>query len=157
MTTLNEGDKAPAFGLKGDDGALHRLGQHKGAPVVLYFYPRDNTPGCTTEACEFRDNLARVTAAGAVLYGVSKDSLASHEKFREKHGLNFTLLSDPELEAHKAYGAWGEKTMYGKKVEGVIRSTFLIDGKGKIAKIWRNVRVKGHVDKVLEELEGLKG
>jgi peroxiredoxin Q/BCP len=152
---VEEGQKAPTFSLQGDDGKVHELADHKGERVVLYFYPRDLTPGCTTEACDFRDNLARLKKAGAVVYGVSKDSIASHEKFREKHDLNFVLLSDDKLDVHKKYGAFGEKTMYGKKVEGVIRSTFLIDDEGKIAKAWRNVKVGGHVDKVLEALKEL--
>ena len=152
---VEEGQKAPTFSLQGDDGKVHELADHKGERVVLYFYPRDLTPGCTTEACDFRDNLARLKKAGAVVYGVSKDSIASHEKFREKHDLNFVLLSDDKLDVHKKYGAFGEKTMYGKKVQGVIRSTFLIDDKGKIAKAWRNVKVGGHVDKVLEALKEL--
>jgi peroxiredoxin Q/BCP len=152
---VEDGQKAPAFTLKGDDGKVHKLSDHEGERVVLYFYPRDMTPGCTTEACDFRDNLGRVKQAGAVVYGVSKDSIASHEKFRDKHELNFVLLSDDELDVHKKYGAYGEKTMYGKKVQGVIRSTFLIDEKGKIAKVWRNVKVGGHVDKVLEALQVL--
>lgn len=153
--SIEEGKKAPAFTLKGDDGKTHALRDHEGERVVLYFYPRDSTPGCTTEACDFRDNLSRLRKAGAVVYGVSRDSLESHEKFRAKHDLNFVLLSDPDLKAHKKYGAWGEKNMYGKKVEGVIRSTFLIDEQGKIAKAWPKVRVKGHVDKVLAALEEL--
>ena len=151
---IDEGNKAPAFSLAGDDGKTHKLADHKGKRVVLYFYPRDLTPGCTTEACDFRDNLARIGKTGAIVYGVSKDSLASHAKFRDKHDLNFTLLSDPDLRAHKAYGAWGEKTMYGKKTEGVIRSTFLIDESGKLAKVWRHVKAAGHVDRVLQALEG---
>jgi peroxiredoxin Q/BCP len=150
-----EGKKAPAFSLMGDDGQTHKLRDHAGKPVVLYFYPRDLTPGCTTEACDFRDNLARIQKAGAVLYGVSKDSLASHQKFRAKHELNFVLLSDPDRDVHQKYGAWGEKKLYGKVSEGVIRSTFLIDGSGKIARAWRNVRVKGHVDEVLQALAEL--
>ena len=152
-----EGKKAPAFTLPGDDGDKHKLSDHKGQWVVLYFYPKDNTPGCTTEACDFRDNLARLQAAGAVVYGVSKDSLESHERFRDKHELNFVLLSDPELKVHEKYGAHGEKKMYGKTTMGVIRSTFLIDEAGKVAKAWRKVRTKGHVDKVLEELERQMG
>lgn len=155
MTTLEEGKRAPAFSLPGDDGKKHALKDHKGGPVVVYFYPRDSTPGCTTEACEFRDNIARVQKAGAVVYGVSKDSLKSHEKFRVKHDLNFVLLSDEDLTIHEKYGAWGEKNMYGKKVMGCIRSTFLIDGDGKLAKVWSKVRVKGHVDQVLDALEAL--
>jgi peroxiredoxin Q/BCP len=152
---LSRGDKAPSFTLEGDDGNKHRLSQHKGERVVVYFYPRDNTSGCTTEACDFRDAMDRVAAAGAVVYGVSKDSLKSHEKFRDKNDLNFTLLSDPELTVHQAYGAWGEKKMYGKTVQGTIRSTFLIDEKGKLAHVWPKVRVKGHVEAVLEVLEAL--
>ncbi len=150
-----EGKKAPAFSLKGDDGKTHKLSDHAGKRVVVYFYPKDNTPGCTTEACDFRDNMKRIAKAGAVVYGISKDSLASHEKFRDKFDLNFVLLSDPELGVHKKYGAWGEKKMYGKVREGVIRSTFLIDESGKVAKAWRNVKAAGHVDKVLEALESL--
>ncbi|MEQ9323007.1 MAG: thioredoxin-dependent thiol peroxidase [Polyangiaceae bacterium] len=153
--TIEEGKKAPAFTLKGDDGKTHKLSDHEGEKVVLYFYPRDSTPGCTTEACDFRDNLARLRKAGAVVYGVSRDSLESHAKFRDEHDLNFVLLSDPDLKVHVKYGAWGEKNMYGKKVEGVIRSTFLIDGAGKVRKAWPKVRVKGHVDKVLAALDEL--
>lgn len=150
---LEEGKKAPAFNLKGDDGEKHALKDHAGQKVVLYFYPKDSTPGCTTEACDFRDNMARVQKAGAVVYGVSKDSLESHEKFRTKHDLNFVLLSDPDLKVHEKYGAWGEKNMYGKKVMGCIRSTFLIGEDGKLLKVWPKVRVKGHVDAVLEAIE----
>ena len=124
--------------------------------VVLYFYPKDNTSGCTTEACDFRDSMNRI-GGRAVVLGVSPDSLRSHAKFREKHGLNFHLLSDPEKKTMEAYGAFGEKKMYGKLVKGVIRSTFIIGPDGTILKRWRNVRAKGHVDKVLEELERLKG
>lgn len=153
--SAEEGKKAPAFNLLGDDGEKHRLSDHADERVVLYFYPRDMTPGCTTEACDFRDNLDRLEKAGAVVYGVSKDSIASHEKFRDAHELNFVLLSDLDLDVHKRYGVWGEKTMYGKKVDGVIRSTFLIDEKGKIAKAWRNVKAAGHVDNVLAALEAL--
>lgn len=149
---VEEGKKAPAFNLEGDDGKKHKLSDHLGQKVIVYFYPRDMTPGCTTEACDFRDAMDRLAGHGAVVYGISKDSIASHEKFRDKHDLNFVLLSDPKLEVHEKYGAYGEKTMYGKKTQGVIRSTFLIDDKGKIAKAWRNVRTKGHVDKVLEAL-----
>ncbi|MEZ4443960.1 MAG: thioredoxin-dependent thiol peroxidase [Polyangiaceae bacterium] len=150
-----EGKKAPAFSLAGHDGKKHALKDHLGSPVVVYFYPRDSTPGCTTEACDFRDNMARLTKKGAVVYGISKDSLASHTKFAEKFDLPFVLLSDPDKKVHDKYGAWGEKKLYGKVTEGVIRSTFLIDENGKIAKAWRNVRVKGHVDAVLAALDAL--
>ena len=152
---LQKGDVAPAFDLPGDDGAQHKLAAHKGKAVVLYFYPRDDTPGCTTEACDFRDHMSRVVAAGAVLYGVSKDSVKSHVRFKTKHALNFTLLSDEELVAHNAYGAWGEKVMYGKKSMGTIRSTFVIDKRGVIARTWPKVKVAGHVDEVLAALAAL--
>ena len=151
-TSLAVGAAAPGFHLAGDDGKTHDLLDHKGAPVVIYFYPRDDTPGCTVEACDFRDNMARAQKAGAVVYGVSRDSLKSHEKFKAKYNLNFTLLSDPDLTVHKAYGAWGKKVMYGKEVEGTIRSTFLIDGKGVLRQAWPKVKVDGHVDAVLAGL-----
>ena len=154
-TSLQAGMKAPAFSLVGDDGVTHALADHAGKPVVVYFYPRDDTPGCTVEACNFRDNLNRVAARGAVVYGVSKDSVASHVKFKKKHGLNFTLLADEALVAQKAYGVWGQKMMYGKPIVGTIRSTFLIDGKGNLARVWPKVRVEGHVDEVLAALEAL--
>ena len=154
-TRLEPGSPAPDFTLVDQDERSVSLRDLRGRGVILFFYPEAMTPGCTTEACDFRDNLARLKKAGAVVYGVSKDSIASHEKFRDKYELNFVLLSDDKLDVHKKYGAFGEKTMYGKKVEGVIRSTFLIDEKGKIAKAWRNVKVGGHVDKVLEALKGL--
>lgn len=154
-TTLEAGQAAPAFALPGDDGQNHALAAHAGKPVVVYFYPRDDTPGCTVEACNFRDNMNRVAARGAVVFGVSKDSVASHVKFKAKHGLNFTLLSDEELTMHKAYGAWGTKLMYGKPTTGTIRSTFLIDAQGNLARVWPKVRVEGHVDEVLAALEAL--
>ena len=153
--SATENQPAPDFELDGSDGKKHKLSQHKGSPVVIYFYPKDDTPGCTTQACDFRDNLARVQGAGAVLYGISRDSLGSHDKFIKKYDLTFTLLTDPEKTVHQLYGAWGEKNMYGKKTMGVIRSTFLIDAEGTLVKAWRNVRAKGHADKVLAELEGL--
>lgn len=150
--SLRVGDVAPAFSLEGDDGKTHSLAQHKGTPVVVYFYPRDDTPGCTTEACDFRDNMQRVTGKGAVVYGISRDSLAAHAKFKNKYNLNFTLLSDPSLATHVAYGAWGEKIMYGQKTIGVVRSTFLVGTDGKIVKTWPKVKVQGHVDDVLAAL-----
>ena len=152
---LQNGDAAPAFHLPGDDGEKHRLSAHEGKPVVVYFYPRDDTPGCTTQACDFRDQMERVAKAGAVVFGVSRDTIASHQRFKAKHDLNFTLLSDAELTAHNAYGAWAEKVLYGKKSMGTIRSTFLIDAKGKIAGVWPRVKVKGHVDAVLAAIEAL--
>ncbi len=155
-----EGAKAPNFTLAGlspeGDEVEVSLEDflHEGRLVVLYFYPKDNTPGCTTEACDFRDNMNRV-GDRAVVLGVSPDSLASHRRFKEKHGLNFYLLSDPEKRVLEAYGAFGEKKMYGRVTKGVIRSTFIIGADGIILKRWRNVRAKGHVDKVIAELERL--
>jgi peroxiredoxin Q/BCP len=149
------GAPAPAFSLAGSDGRTHSLDAHRGHAVVLYFYPKDDTPGCTVEACDFRDHLGRATAKGAVVLGVSRDDLKSHARFATKHALTFPLLSDPELAAHHAYGAWGTKTMYGKAVQGTIRSTFLIDGHGVLRASWPKVRVDGHVDEVLRALEAL--
>ncbi len=153
---LEVGDKAPAFKLDGIDASGDEvtlsLNALKGGKVVLYFYPRDSTPGCTTEACDLRDNMARLNKEGVTVIGVSPDSVSSHIKFREKQGLNFTLLSDPERSVAEAYGAYGEKVLYGKKSMGIIRSTFVIDEKGKITALWRKVKVKGHVDAVLEAL-----
>jgi peroxiredoxin Q/BCP len=154
-TGLTLGSPAPAFSLAGNDGKTHSLAAHKGRAVVLYFYPKDDTPGCTAEACAFRDHLGRATAKGAVVLGVSRDNLKSHDRFTAKYALNFPLLSDPELAAHQAYGAWGKKVMYGKEVEGTIRSTFLIDGKGVLRAAWPKVKVAGHVDEVLSALEAL--
>jgi len=150
--TPSVGAVAPSFRLMGDDGREHALDDHRGAPVVVYFYPKDDTPGCTIEACDFRDRMNRVAAAGAVVYGVSRDSIASHLKFKQKYGLTFTLLSDPDLVAHRAYGAFGTKNMYGKLVEGTIRSTYLIDGDGRVKRAWPTVKVAGHVDDVLSSL-----
>ena len=127
------------------------LSDFKGQKVVLYFYPKDNTSGCTQEACDFRDNFNRLTSK-AVVIGVSPDSIKSHLKFKENHSLNFMLLSDPEHKLSEAFGAWGEKSMYGRKYFGIIRSTFILDENGEIKKEWRKVKVKGHVDEVLENL-----
>ncbi|MBR6099217.1 thioredoxin-dependent thiol peroxidase [bacterium] len=123
----------------------------KGQKVVLYFYPKDNTSGCTQEACDFRDNYNRLTTKATVI-GVSPDSIASHKKFQEKQSLNFILLSDPEHNLAEKFGAWGEKSMYGKKYFGIIRSTFILNGNGEIEKEWRKVKVKGHVEEVLNAL-----
>jgi len=152
---LDAGDTAPEFTLPADGGQTIASADLAGKPYVVYFYPKDNTPGCTTEACDFRDSFARVTAAGATVLGVSKDSVKSHDNFKKKHELPFTLLSDGELTLHRAYGAWGMKKMYGREFEGTIRSTFLVGPDGKIAAAWPKVRVKGHVDAVLEALEAL--
>lgn len=152
---ITVGQEAPEFSLPGDDGQTHSLSAHRGQPVVLYFYPKDNTPGCTQEACDFRDNLARARGKGAVVYGVSTDSVVSHQKFREKYSLNFPLLADTERTAHRAYGTWGKKSLYGREFEGTIRSTFLIDRQGKIARAWPKVSVGGHVDEVIAAIEAL--
>ena len=148
---LSVGDKAPPFDLPSDSGDNVKLGDYSGKTFVLYFYPKDNTPGCTREAQAFTKLLPKFKKAGVDVLGVSKDSVASHCGFRDKLKLKVPLLSDPDLAVHKAYGAFGEKTMYGKKVQGVIRSTFLID-KGKIKRAWGSVKVDGHAEAVLEAL-----
>ena len=150
---LEVGSKAPRFDLPSDSGTRVKLADFAGKWLVVYFYPKDNTPGCTREAQDFTKNVARLTKAGAAVVGVSKDSVESHCKFKEKIGIKFPLLADTDLSMHRAYGAYGTKVMYGKKVEGVIRSTFLVGPDGKIAKAWRSVKVDGHVDKVLEALK----
>jgi peroxiredoxin Q/BCP len=152
---LKVGDPAPSFALEGDGGTQVSSSELAKKAYVIYFYPRDNTPGCTQEACDFRDNFARIEAAGVRVFGVSKDSVKSHDGFKAKFDLPFTLLSDPDKRLHQAYGAWGTKTMYGKEVEGTIRSTFLVDRKGRIAAAWPNVKVKGHVDEVLAAIAAL--
>jgi len=150
------GKPIPPFSLSDDQGAVVTPKSLAGAWTVLYAYPKDATPGCTTEACDFRDNWARVQAAGAKVYGISKDSVASHQKFRAKQELPFPLLADPDKTLLAPLGAFGRKIMYGKEVEGIIRSTFLIDPKGVIRHVWPKVSVKGHVQEVLEVLETLK-
>lgn len=152
---VEEGKKAPDFTLAADDGGKIKLSALKGKPVVLYFYPRDDTPGCTREACAFRDAKSRLQKLGATVLGVSADDLASHGKFREKYQLNFPLLSDPEHKVAEKYGAWREKNMYGKKSMGIQRSTFLIDAEGKVAKVWPRVQVDGHDEQVLAALAAL--
>jgi peroxiredoxin Q/BCP len=146
---LNEGDAAPDFELAADDGTRVRLSSLRGTTVVLYFYPRDDTPGCTKEACSFRDSWAAVKATGAALYGVSPDSADRHAKFKEKYKLPFPLLADPDKAVLKAYGAYGKKTMYGKLVEGVIRSTFVIGPDGIVRKVFPKVKPEGHAAEVL--------
>jgi thioredoxin-dependent peroxiredoxin len=152
---LAVGKKAPAFALESSEGGKVKLSDFSGTPVVVYFYPRDNTPGCTVEAEGFRDAYAKFKKLGVAVVGVSKDSIASHCKFRDKFKLNFPLLSDPEGKVLEAYGAWGDKVMYGKKMKGIIRSTVLIDGSGKVVHHWPKVSVKGHVDDVLAAAEQL--
>lgn len=153
---LKAGDKAPSFNLESDAGGRVSLKDFAGKTLVLYFYPRDNTPGCTRQAQGFTAAKRAIEAAGGAVLGVSRDSLKSHQSFREKCGLGITLLSDPDLAVHRAYGAWGEKTMYGKKIEGVLRTTFLVAG-GKVARVFPNVKVDGHAEAVLAAIGELSG
>jgi thioredoxin-dependent peroxiredoxin len=149
---LAEGDKAPSFKLPADGGETMDLASLKGAKVVLYFYPKDDTPGCTQEALNFSAKAKAFAKAGATVIGVSKDSVASHDKFKAKHGLTFPLGSDAESDVAERYGVWTEKNMYGRKYMGIERSTFLIGPDGRIRKIWRKVKVPGHVEEVLTEV-----
>ena len=153
---LRAGDKAPAFTLDADGGATISLKQFKGRKVVLYFYPKDDTSGCTTEACGFRDNWKAVQAQGAVVLGVSPDSTASHDRFKTKYRLPFPLLADPDHAVAEAYGAWGEKSMYGRKYQGILRSTFIVDEDGRIAAVFPKVKPKGHAAEVLSALQSAK-
>jgi len=153
--SLEVGDAAPDFTLPGDGGKDVSLKSLKGKKVVLYFYPKDSTPGCTTEACAFRDALPDFRGAGAEIIGVSKDSVARHDNFKAKYDLPFRLVADTDGTLCEAYGVWQEKVNYGRKYMGIVRSTFLIDKKGKIAAAWRNVRVKGHAETVLNEARKL--
>ncbi|TVS20822.1 MAG: thioredoxin-dependent thiol peroxidase [Planctomycetaceae bacterium] len=152
---IEPGKKAPAFTLKADDGSKVKLSDFKGSPVVLYFYPKDDTPGCTKEACSFRDRKAELEARGAVVLGVSPDSEERHAKFRDKYDLNFRLLADADHQVAEKYGAWREKNMYGKKSMGIQRSTYLIDADGKVARVWQRVKVDGHDEQVLAALQEL--
>lgn len=151
---LKPGDPAPTFRLPSTRGEDIDLLDLRGKKVVLYFYPKDQTPGCTREACDFRDNLSRIQASAAEVIGISKDSVSSHERFREKYDLPFHLLSDPDHSVARAYGAYGEKTMYGRKTMGTIRSTFVIDESGRIEAVWSPVKVDGHAEQVLSRLRG---
>ncbi len=148
-----EGKKAPAFKLKNQNGETISLNDYKGKNVVLYFYPKDNTSGCTAEACSFRDDFPKFERIDAVILGVSPDSVESHKKFEQKYDLNFNLLSDEKKEVLEKYDVWKEKSMYGRKYMGVERTTFIIDADGKIKKIFRKVKVKGHNKEVLEALK----
>ncbi len=150
---LKEGDKAPAFRLPSDSGETIALSDLKGKTVVLYFYPKDMTPGCTTQACGFRDEASALKKRKAVVLGVSADSVERHGKFRDKYELNFPLLADEDKKVCKAYGVWQEKSLYGKKFMGIVRSTFVIGPDGKIAKIFPKVKVKDHMAEVLEALK----
>ncbi len=152
---LDTGDLAPDFTLPRDGGEEITLSSLRGAPVVLFFYPRDDTSGCTKEALAFTALRADFEAAGATVLGISKDTVAKHEKFRDKHALEVPLLSDAEAQTCEAYGVWKEKNMYGKQFFGIERSTFLIDGEGRIARAWRKVKVPGHAEEVLEAVKSL--
>jgi peroxiredoxin Q/BCP len=153
-SALSPGQPAPPFALPADDGTVVSLASLRGKRVVLYFYPKDDTPGCTREACSFQESLPLFTDAGVVLLGVSRDGAAAHQRFRKKYGLAFPLLTDADGAVHRAYGAWGEKMLYGKKTEGVIRTTALIDAQGKILRVFSPVKVEGHTDAVLAALAG---
>jgi peroxiredoxin Q/BCP len=153
MTELNIGDKAPNFTLPTDGNGELTLSNLQGQKVILYFYPKDDTPGCTTESCSFNDNLNALNKLNTAVIGLSKCSVAKHDKFKAKYGFNFPLASDENSDVCEQYGTWVEKNMYGKKYMGIERSTFLIDENGKIEKIWRKVKVKDHVEAVLETLK----
>lgn len=149
---IAEGDIAPDFTAIDQDGVSHTLSDYRGKHVVIFMYPRDMTPGCTTEACDFRDNIERITSLGGVVFGMSADSMASHKKFEAKHDLNYPLLVDEDHAILESYGAWVTKKMYGKEFEGIQRSTFIIDPDGVISRAFRKVKVKGHVDEVIDVL-----
>jgi peroxiredoxin Q/BCP len=150
---LNVGAAAPDFELIGDDDKRHSLAEFRGRRVVLYFYPKDDTPGCTREACDFRDSLSALHGRNMVVIGVSPDSVASHRKFKDKYSLPFLLLCDPGAALAQRYGAYGEKNLYGKKSMGIIRSTFVIGPNGRLEALYRKVSVTGHVAQVLEQAE----
>lgn len=149
---ININELAPDFSLMGSDGKEHKLSDYRGKKVILYFYPKDNTPGCTTEACDFRDNYSTIIDKNAVVIGISKDNLKSHDKFVTKFGLPFILLADEEKIICKLYDVIKEKNMYGKKVLGIERSTFIIDENGILTKEFRKVKVKGHIQEVLSNI-----
>ena len=155
MSMLKEGDTAPDFTLSRDGGSSIALAAFRGKPVIVYFYPKDDTSGCTMQAIGFSENAGEFKAAGAEIIGISPDSVKSHDKFRDKHGLAIILGADEEKSAITAYGVWAEKKMYGKAYMGVDRSTFLIDKHGKLARIWRGVKVPGHVEEVLKAVKAL--
>lgn len=154
---LEEGAAIPSFSLSADDGSVVKSKNLKGFPFVLYFYPKDDTPGCTKEACAFRDRKNEITKLGIKVFGISPDDVASHVKFRDKYQLNFRLLADPDHQVAESFGAWREKNMYGKKSMGVQRSTFLIDAQGKIAEAWKRVQVDGHDQDVIDAVKAIIG
>ena len=155
MSLIDPGQKAPAFKLKDQSGQAHALSQYAGRPVVLYFYPKDDTPGCTKESCTFQDNLPKFKTKKAAIYGVSILDEASKAKFAEKYNLTFPLLADKDHDVAEKYGVWQEKTNYGKKYMGIARTTYLIGGDGKVIKRWDNVKVDGHVEEVLKTVQEL--
>jgi peroxiredoxin Q/BCP len=154
MTQLKEGDKAPEFSGKNQDGDVVKLCDFKGKKLILYFYPKDNTPGCTAESCNLRDNYHDLLSKGYEVVGVSPDSISSHQKFIAKQNLPFQLIADTEKEILKAYGAWGMKKMYGKEYEGVLRTTFIINEEGLVEKVFTKVKTKEHTEQILKEMEG---
>lgn len=155
MPAIEEGKKAPAFTLRDQHGETHSLKDFAGSPVVLYFYPKDDTSGCTAQACQFRDQRPRFEKLGCAVLGVSPDDEKSHAKFATKHDLNFTLLADPGAKVCDQYGVWQEKSMYGRKYMGVVRTTYLIAPDGKVAQRWDKVKVPGHVEEVRKAVAAL--
>ena len=150
---LQPGDEAPDFTLETGDGATVHLRDLRGHPVILYFYPRDDTPGCTVEACSFRDMTPEFESRGARVYGVSADSAKSHVKFAQKYGLNFPLLADTDHAVSEAYGSWGRKKFMGREYDGIFRNTFLIGAAGRVARVWQQVKPAGHAEEVLAALD----
>jgi peroxiredoxin Q/BCP len=155
MSVIEPGKKAPAFSLKDQNGKVERLSDYAGRPVVLYFYPKDDTPGCTKEACAFRDGLPRFKTSKAAVLGVSILDEASKKRFADKHNLSFPLLADEDHAVAEKYGVWQKKSLYGRSFMGIVRTTFLIDRDGKVAKRWDNVKVDGHAEAVLAAVEAL--
>lgn len=156
MSALKEGDKAPDINLPTDGGGTFSLKDYAGQKIVVYFYPKDDTPGCTKESCSFSENIARFNKLGTPVVGISKCSVQKHEKFKEKHGLQFPLASDENGDVCERYGVWVEKSLYGRQYKGIERTTFLIDEAGKIEKIWHKVKVDGHTQEVLDALNKAK-
>lgn len=156
MTHLKIGDKAPVFSLPADHGDTVSLKEFKGQKLVLYFYPKDDTSGCTKESCEFNENIKAFERIGSAIVGISKDSVKRHDKFKEKYGFKFKLGSDEQSDTCERYGVWVEKSMYGRKYMGIERTTFLIDEAGKIAHVWPKVKIDGHVDDVMNTIKSMK-
>lgn len=154
---VREGDPAPDFALPDEEGNVWRLSDLRGRIVVLYMYPKDNTPGCTMEACDFRDRMDRLAAEGAVVLGLSADDAASHRRFKARHRLPFPLLVDEGGKVAAAYGAWVERSLFGRRFYGIERSTFVIDGEGVLRKVFRKVKIRGHVDEVIKAVRELRG